>query len=176
VASYDFFRLVPAGDDNLQVVVSRRRPICSSIACSRPLVPSGNVPVYSAVDYVAKHHRGVEGAGPDCVFKFPLQDLAIIFHFLLVPVVNWYSTDKNGWILLGPSGPSLLKRRCRSNAKEVWATQIAELRTYSCACPYYCGVFGSSAKPTWKLTSPKQFGVFKIQDRSERRIFGLQFI
>jgi hypothetical protein len=78
--------------------MSRRRPIWSSTACSRCIVPSGNVPEDDVVGCVAKLHRGGEGAEPDCVFQSRLRvlsakskDLIVISIFLLVFDVNYTS-------------------------------------------------------------------------------------
>jgi hypothetical protein len=55
---------------NLQADMPTRRPFCSSVVCSRRLFASGSVPGDDSVDYAEKLWRGVEGAGPNHVFKF----------------------------------------------------------------------------------------------------------
>lgn len=84
---------------NLRAAMPRRRPLCSSTACSRCTVPSGEVPGDDVVGRAVVLRRGDKGAGPDCVLHVrsgvlcaKRRDLCVIYYLYLVLHVICIST------------------------------------------------------------------------------------
>ena len=86
---------------NLRAVVLRWRPLCSSTAGSRCIVPTGRIPGGDVVDCAMVFHRGGEGAGPYCVLQIISRvlgencvDLVVIFYLFWVPDVICIFTNE----------------------------------------------------------------------------------